>query len=122
MERIVFGKREVVITDLESAYDYLDMMVLKYESYLKFLEHRGTIYYARQIFYETNYDLDNLWKDMSIEIEYEMDLEKIEWLKDYILKDQLKDFIIAIKKKRDEIEEELQKIELQKYYNNNEEC
>lgn len=108
MKKILQGKREVVITDLENAYDYLDMMVLKYESYLKFLEHRGESYYARQIYYETEYDLDNLWKDMSIEIEYELDLEKISYLSNNELKSQLQEFINEIKKQRDLIEKELE--------------
>lgn len=109
MNKIINGKREVVITDLESAYDYLDMMILKYESYLKFLEHRGESYYARQIYYEIQYDLDNLWKDVSIEIEYELDLEKISYLgNNNELKLQLQKFINEIRNKRDLIDKELE--------------
>ena len=108
MEKIIQGKREVVITDLENAYDYLDMMILKYESYLKFLEHRGESYYARQIYYEVQYDLDNLWKDVSIEIEYDLDLEKISYLSNNELKLQLQNFINETKKQRDLIEKELE--------------
>ena len=108
MKKILQGKREVVITDLENAYDYLDMMILKYESYLKFLEHRGESYYARQIYYEVQYDLDNLWKDVSIEIEYDLDLEKISYLSNNELKLQLQNFINETKKQRDLIEKELE--------------
>ena len=108
MKKILQGKREVVITDLENAYDYLDMMILKYESYLKFLEHRGESYYARQIYYEVQYDLDNLWKDVSIEIEYDLDLEKISYLSNNELKLQLQNFINETRKQRDLIEKELE--------------
>lgn len=110
MKRIVFNNREVVITDLESAYDYLELMSLKYETYLKYLEHRGTSYYARQIFYETEYDLDNLWKDVSIELDYELDIEKFEYLNNKEFKEQLENLIKAINKKLEEVSKELDKM------------